>query len=87
VILRSRYPAGAVQVEVADTGPGIPENLQEKIFNFSFTTKERGTGVGLAIVRQAVEIHNGQVDLESESGRGTTLRIRLPSGPSTNSRP
>lgn len=81
VVLRSRYRAGIVQVEVLDTGPGIPENLKEKIFNFSFTTKERGTGVGLAIVRQAVEIHNGHVDLDSEVGRGTTMRIRLQSGP------
>lgn len=86
--LRSRYEPNSVEVSVEDTGPGIAPELKEKVFNFSFTTKERGTGVGLAIVRQAAEIHGGVVRLESQVGRGTSIVIRLPvrSASSQNSR-
>jgi two-component system CheB/CheR fusion protein len=76
--LRSRFERDAVEVSIEDSGPGIPAELREKVFNFSFTTKERGTGVGLAIVRQAVEMHGGEVGLDSEVGRGTSMVIRLP---------
>ena len=86
--LRSRYESRSVEVSVEDTGPGIAPELKEKVFNFSFTTKERGTGVGLAIVRQAAEIHGGVVRLESQVGHGTSIVIRLPvrSASSQNSR-
>ena len=62
--------------------------MQDVSFDFSFTTKERGTGVGLAIVRQAAEIHGGVVRLESQVGHGTSIVIRLPvrSASSQNSR-
>lgn len=86
--LRSRFEPSAVQVSIEDSGPGISAELREKVFNFSFTTKERGTGVGLAIVRQAVEMHGGVVRLDSQVGRGTSMVIRLPvrSASSQNSR-
>ncbi|MEJ5301483.1 MAG: ATP-binding protein [Thermodesulforhabdaceae bacterium] len=66
------------EVRISDTGPGIPDHLKEKIFRPFFTTKEKGTGLGLAIVKSVIESHGGEVVVESEEGKGTTLIVRLP---------
>jgi len=66
------------EVRISDTGCGISEDLKEKIFRPFFTTKEKGTGLGLAIVKSVVESHGGEVTVESEKGRGTTLIVKLP---------
>ena len=67
-----------VSVRVEDTGVGIaPENLT-KIFELYYTTKERGTGVGLSMVYRTVQIHNGDIDVESTVGVGTTFIVTLP---------
>lgn len=63
---------------VADTGPGIAAELRERIFYPFFTTKQRGSGVGLAQAQKIVAGHGGRLELESEPGRGTTFRVRLP---------
>jgi signal transduction histidine kinase len=69
---------GRVEVLVQDTGVGIaPEHLS-KIFNLYFTTKERGTGIGLSMVYRIIQMHDGEVDVESTPGRGTTFRVLLP---------
>jgi signal transduction histidine kinase len=78
VALRSVPRNGSISIEVEDTGPGIPKELLRKVFNFYFTTKEGGTGVGLALVRQAVEIHGGEVDIDSTVGRGTKVTLQFP---------
>jgi signal transduction histidine kinase len=65
-------------LEVADNGPGIPDNVREKVFQLYFTTKEKGSGIGLAMTYRAVQLHNGTVDFVSEKGRGTTFRIQFP---------
>jgi len=79
--LRTRSgPAGLVTVEVADTGTGIsPENLT-KIFTPFFTTKKvgKGTGLGLAISYGIVKMHRGQINIQSEVGKGTTFIVILP---------
>jgi signal transduction histidine kinase len=70
----------AVVIEVADTGTGIaPEHLG-RVFDPFFTTKEegKGTGLGLAICKRIVEQHQGRLQIDSELGRGTTVRITLP---------
>ena len=67
-----------VMVEVADDGPGIPPEVREKVFQLYFTTKERGSGIGLAMTYRAVQLHNGTVDFSSEMGRGTTFRLQFP---------
>lgn len=69
-----------VKVSIADTGPGIPAELQKRIFEPLFTTKEagQGTGLGLAISREIVERHGGRLELESEPGRGATFTVLLP---------
>jgi signal transduction histidine kinase len=67
-----------VSVRVEDTGVGIaPENLT-KIFELYYTTKERGTGVGLSMVYRTIQIHNGDIDVESTVGVGTTFIVTLP---------
>lgn len=67
-----------VQLTVEDDGPGIPVELRDKVFQLYFTTKEKGSGIGLAMTFRAVQLHNGTVDFVSESGRGTTFRLRFP---------
>jgi len=71
-------PNQRVRVRVEDTGVGIaPENLP-KIFELYYTTKERGTGVGLSMVYRTIQIHNGEIDVESTAGVGTTFIVVLP---------
>jgi signal transduction histidine kinase len=66
-------------LEVADTGEGIPAEHQEHIFDFAYTTREGGNGLGLAVVHHCiVEEHGGRIDLESSPGQGTRVRIALP---------
>jgi PAS domain S-box-containing protein len=69
-----------LQMEFSDTGHGIPVENREKIFLPFFTTKSEGvgTGLGLPIVKDIVEQHNGNLTLESEPGKGTTITIHLP---------
>jgi signal transduction histidine kinase len=70
--------AGEVVLEVEDDGPGIPPDVQERIFEVFYSSRGGGTGLGLPIARQIVERHGGTIELDSEVGRGTTFRIRLP---------
>jgi len=78
VVLRRRVPPPGVEVIVTDTGAGIPADDLEKGFGPFFSRKRKGTGLGLAIVHQIVTGHQGEIDVESEAGRGTTFRITLP---------
>jgi signal transduction histidine kinase len=68
----------AVDVCVADQGIGIPAELQNRVFDFYFTTKAEGSGIGLAIVRQVAQLHGGNVDLQSAPGQGTRITLHLP---------
>jgi signal transduction histidine kinase len=65
-------------VRVHDNGCGIPEAKVAKIFNPFFTTKEKGTGLGMAIAKKIVDSHQGQISVESAEGRGTEFRVTLP---------
>jgi two-component system, sporulation sensor kinase E len=67
-----------IWVSVADTGGGIPQEQINRIFEPFYTTKKKGTGLGLMIVQRIVRAHGGKIELESHVGRGTTFRIRLP---------
>jgi len=75
----ARKGDGMVEVTVADTGPGIPENMREKIFHPFFTTKENGHGfgLGLSICRDILNRHGGEIEL-ARSERGTVFVIRVP---------
>lgn len=68
----------AVTLEVADNGPGIPPNLRNKVFQLYFTTKPKGSGIGLAMTYRTVQLHNGTIDFTSEDGQGTTFRLQFP---------
>jgi PAS domain S-box-containing protein len=67
-----------VVIAIEDEGQGIPPEVQEKIFELYFTTKESGSGIGLAQTYQILQWHYGSVDFESIQGRGTTFRLRIP---------
>jgi signal transduction histidine kinase len=68
----------SVEIEVEDTGIGIPPENLSRIFDPFFTTNERGTGLGLSLVHQIIEKHQGRVAAESEFGKGTRFTISLP---------
>ncbi|HMH76548.1 MAG TPA: ATP-binding protein, partial [Candidatus Udaeobacter sp.] len=77
--LRTRLADGQVQVEVADTGTGIPEHVREKIFDPFFTTKgPKGTGLGLSMAYGILQRHHGRITVESEEGHGTVFRLVFP---------
>src|SRR5712692_2037635 len=81
--LLARLIAGQVRMEVRDTGPGIPPEEQERIFEAFYRLRQTGkatdgTGLGLAITQRLVELHGGQLALESESGRGSCFYFGLP---------
>ncbi len=67
-----------VELRFADSGAGIPREYQEKIFEPFFTTRPKGTGLGLAITRQIIELHHGEIRIDSEPGKGTAVRVWLP---------
>jgi signal transduction histidine kinase len=66
-----------VLIRITDNGVGIPAAQQERIFTPYFTTKSSGSGIGLSVVRQIIEKHNGTIRFESEPNEGTSFFIRL----------
>jgi two-component system, sporulation sensor kinase E len=76
--LQTGETADGVWVSVTDTGGGIPQEQINRIFEPFYTTKKKGSGLGLMIVQRIVRAHNGRIELESNVGRGTTFRIWLP---------
>ena len=81
--LAARSTDGAapeVVVEVGDTGGGIPEHVLPSVCEPFFTTRQEGTGLGLAIAKRYVEQNGGRLEIDSTSGAGTTVRVRLPAG-------
>jgi signal transduction histidine kinase len=83
--LRLSEDSESIQVDISDTGPGIPPDIQEKIFNLYYTTRQSGNGIGLAITKQIVDAHNGQISVTSVPG-GTVFRVVLPKGKHTNNK-
>lgn len=67
-----------VMMEVEDSGPGVPAELKEQIFNPFVTTKKSGVGLGLAIVSKIVDAHGGSLKLVSEPGHGACFRVTFP---------
>ena len=65
-------------IELSDTGIGIPQENLDKIFDPLFSTTPYGIGLGLTIARQFIEAHEGVIDVKSEIGKGTTVRLKLP---------
>jgi signal transduction histidine kinase len=69
---------GQVQISVRDSGPGIPEDLQRKIYDMSFTTKSGGSGVGLFVANSVVQSYGGLIHIDSSPGDGTCFHVFLP---------
>jgi signal transduction histidine kinase len=67
-----------VEVIISDSGSGIPADQMEKIFNYYYTTNEKGVGLGLPIAHRIIEAHGGQLKIESRAGSGTKVIVRLP---------
>jgi signal transduction histidine kinase len=65
-------------LSVHDDGPGIPDEIRDKIFNLYFTTKKSGSGIGLAMTYRILQLHSGAISIHCESGNGTTCRLSLP---------
>lgn len=78
ITLSLRRSGDSAVIAVADSGKGISAEDQKKIFQLFFTTRPGGTGIGLANTFRFVQLHNGQIEFDSEAGRGTTFRIALP---------
>jgi signal transduction histidine kinase len=70
--------ANDVIISVKDTGVGIPEAFKSKLFTSMFTTKSKGQGFGLPVVKRMTESLGGTVSYESQEGKGTTFTVRLP---------
>ena len=69
---------GRCQITFSDSGPGIPQDVREKVFTPFFTTKSRGTGLGLPTARQLVEAHAGTIRVDCPSAGGTVVAVQLP---------
>ena len=79
--MATRLKENWAEIQISDSGPGIPEEIRHRIFDPFFTTKEvgKGTGQGLAISHTViVEKHGGTLNLETQEGKGTTFSIYLP---------
>jgi signal transduction histidine kinase len=66
------------QVRVSDTGPGVPDSVRAKMFQLYFTTKTGGSGIGLAVAYRSLQLHGGDIRVDSEIGKGTTFELQLP---------
>ena len=78
-----RARAGRIEVVFEDQGPGILAHVYERIFEPLYSTKGFGVGLGLPVVKQIMEQHGGGIEVETEVGRGTTVRLWLDPGVDT----
>ncbi len=65
-------------LRISDEGSGIPDDIREKIFDLYFTTKSDGSGIGLAMTYRILQLHHGSIEVQSETGRGSEFRLRIP---------
>ena len=78
--LRGAHQDEDCLLEIVDTGHGIKDSEQAKIFRFHYSTKDSGSGVGLSIVKMITEYHGGRVEFESTEGKGSVFTLRFPKG-------
>jgi two-component system sensor kinase FixL len=79
--VQTRRQNGVVEVTVSDTGGGIIPEKQARLFDYFFTTKKNGMGLGLAISRSIIDVHRGKIWVENNSLGGATLRFAIPTEP------
>jgi signal transduction histidine kinase len=68
----------AIWVLIEDEGGGVPPQVMEKVWDPFFTTKEKGTGLGLGIVRNIIESHNGMIRVDNHKGKGARVTVKFP---------
>jgi C4-dicarboxylate-specific signal transduction histidine kinase len=78
VQIKSSARNNTLCIQVADSGPGVPQELREKIFDPFFTTKDDGSGIGLNIAQRIVADHNGSITLATSKWGGAEFKIKLP---------
>ncbi|WP_447962717.1 sensor histidine kinase [Nitrospira sp. Ecomares 2.1] len=78
LIATSTHQDNEIRISISDQGPGIPPEIQEKIFQLYYTTKHHGSGLGLSLVYRFIQLHEGIIDVQTEMGKGTTFIVRLP---------
>ena len=78
LLIRTNRDEADCELEIADSGCGIAPEVRDRIFNLYFTTKQNGSGIGLATTFRVVQLHGGTIDFDSELGRGTKFRLRFP---------
>jgi signal transduction histidine kinase len=78
ITVGARRAEDGIEISVADQGAGIPEHVQAHVFDLYFTTKNGGSGIGLAVVQQVAKLHGGAVTLRSSPGEGTEITMKLP---------
>jgi signal transduction histidine kinase len=83
ITISSEFRRSDVDISVRDTGPGLPANLIGKVFTPFVTTKSQGLGIGLAIARNIVQAHGGNIAARNNSGKGATFTVTLPVGEAT----
>jgi signal transduction histidine kinase len=86
-VATGRTDDGGLRLAITDTGGGMDETTRAKAFDLFFSTKPGGTGLGMAIIRSAVERHGGRLAIDSTPGKGTTIEITLPSQPDAATTP
>ena len=89
VTISTRVEDGHLALRVADNGPGIPEDIRERIFEPLFSTKSFGVGLGLPLVRQILDQHGGEIRVDTAPGEGTAITLTVPitDGQAAGSRP
>jgi signal transduction histidine kinase len=78
VTVRARLEGSLLALVVSDNGPGVPDNLKDRVFDPFFTTRESGTGLGLAVVQQIVKQHGGTIDVDGDVSGGASFTVRIP---------
>ena len=78
LMIRTSKDKKYIQIDITDTGPGIPKDIIGKIFQAYFSTKKTGTGLGLPTAKRIIEDHRGTISVQSEEGKGTNFSITLP---------
>jgi signal transduction histidine kinase len=78
LVVSTRGLEREVEVAVSDTGQGMAQSVQERVFEPFFSTKKGGTGLGLSVSQQILQAHGGSLSCQSQPGEGTTFVLRLP---------
>ena len=85
--LSSKLQGTAVELAIADRGPGIDKEQLDRIFDLYYTTKAGGSGLGLPFAMRAIELNGGKIAIDSEVGQGTVCKITLPIASNASAKP